>query len=363
MSCKHPLKGFIIGKNPETGNNKLKITPYDVAFLEEINGKYYYRKSTDHLDRTFNNIYYDYVDIPCGRCIGCRLNHSKQFADRGAVELSYHHSNYFLTITYRDDVIPTVDSTSIDTNEPIQYYDLSKRDLQLFWKNLRQHIVTRYKNYCLDNNIIFNKNDIPKIRYISCGEYGETSLRSHYHAVVYGLELFDLVYYGKSKSGENLFTSKWINDIWNKGEVWISEANWQTIAYITRYTTKKLYGEEGKIYEELGITPPFITMSRKPGIGRLFYEDNKQKLFEEQRFYIPSGNGIRTACPSRYYSNLFKNDFDPLLVEEKKNDLKASFESSKISKLDNTSLNYIDYLKTEEYNLIGKTKSLKRDSI
>lgn len=362
MSCKSPLKGFIIGINPETGKRRLKITPYDVAFLEEINGKYYYRKSTDHVDRTFNNLYTEFVDIPCGRCIGCRLDHSKQFADRGALELSYHNSNYFLTITYSDGFVPTVDSTSLE-GYPIQYYNLVKEDLQLFWKNLRQHLITRYKQYCMKNNLTIKKENYPKIRYIACGEYGEKTLRCHFHAIVYGLVLNDLVYYGKSKSGEDMFTSKFIDDIWKKGEVWISEACWNNIAYITRYTTKKLYGEDSKYYEELGITPPFITMSRKPGIGRDYYEDNKQRLFEEQRFYIPTRDGVRAGSPSRYYFGLFENDFDPLLVEEKKNDLKASFEASKVSKLQDTSLNYIDYLKTEEYNLKQNTKSLKRDGI
>ena len=362
MSCKHPLKGFKIGINPETGKNKLKIVPYDVVAIEVINGHYYYRKSTDHVRNTFNNLITDYVDIPCGRCIGCRLSHSKQFADRGAAELSYHDHNYFLTLTYSEDTIPTVDGTT-ELGEPIQYYTLKKDDLQNFWKNLRDHLITRYKQWCKENGIEPKKENYPKIRYIACGEYGEKSLRSHFHAVVYGLELGDLVYYGKSKSGENLFTSKFIDDIWKKGEVWISEANWDTIAYITRYTTKKLYGEDSKFYEDLGITPPFITMSRKPGIGRQFYEDNKQKLFDEQKFYLPSRNGIRTASPSRYYYNLFEVDFDPLLVEEKKNDLKASFEASKISKMDHTSNNYVDMLKSEEYNLIDRTKSLKRDSI
>lgn len=44
--------------------------------------------------------------VPCGNCIGCRLDYSKQWANRLMMELQYHDSAYFVTLTYDDDHIP-----------------------------------------------------------------------------------------------------------------------------------------------------------------------------------------------------------------------------------------------------------------
>ena len=39
--------------------------------------------------------------VPCGNCIGCRLDYSKQWANRLMMELQYHDSAYFCTLPKR----------------------------------------------------------------------------------------------------------------------------------------------------------------------------------------------------------------------------------------------------------------------
>lgn len=348
MACYHPLKGFKIGINPSTGNDKLKISPYTTDHVElRPDGKYY--NVSDNSVSPFAKAYTDFVDIPCGRCIGCRLTRSKQWADRAVLELQYHDSNYFLTITYDDDHIPSAEYTVPDTGEIGESLTLDKKDLQQFWKNLRQEIKRNQNGY--------------KIRYLAAGEYGETTLRPHYHAIVFGLEIPDLKVYKKTLNGDILYTSAWLNKIWKKGNIWIGEATWESIAYVARYVTKKLTGPEAKYYETFNLVPEFLVCSRKPGIGRQYYEDHKNDLFENSRYHFPRSNGIGSACPSRYFSNLFEADFDTESVENRKNALKAQFEARKALKLENTSQNYLDYLLTEEYNKIKSTGSLKRNAV
>lgn len=346
MSCYHPLKGFKLGINPSSGKDRIRVTSYKTDHVElRPDGKYY--NVTDLGVSPFAKAYTDFVDIPCGRCIGCRLSHSKQWADRAVLELQYHKYNYFLTLTYDDDHIPENEFVFPDTGEIGSSLTLKKEDLQKFWKRLRKEL---------------DKKD-EKIRYLACGEYGDNTLRPHYHAIVFGLNIPDLDFYSTTSNGDYLYTSKWLNDIWKNGQVWIGQASWESIAYVSRYVTKKLYGAEADYYSTFNLVPEFLVCSRKPGIGRAYYEDHKNDLFEKSRYYFPVANGVGSAVPSRYFSNLFEADFNPELVEHRKNALKQQFEARKALKLENTSKNYLDYLVTEEYNKECQVKNLKRNSL
>ena len=45
---------------------------------------------------------WDEIKLPCGRCIGCRLERSRQWAVRCVHESMYHKENMFLTLTFDD---------------------------------------------------------------------------------------------------------------------------------------------------------------------------------------------------------------------------------------------------------------------
>lgn len=65
------------------------------------------------------------VEIPCGQCIGCRLDRSLMWAVRISNELTLHEQASFLTLTYKD--LPPNNS-------------INKEDLQAFFKRLRFHL-------------------------------------------------------------------------------------------------------------------------------------------------------------------------------------------------------------------------------
>ena len=48
----------------------------------------------------------DVVKVPCGKCIGCLLDRSRMWADRCMLEMQYHESNLFVTLTYDDVHVP-----------------------------------------------------------------------------------------------------------------------------------------------------------------------------------------------------------------------------------------------------------------
>lgn len=100
MACFHPLKAFYIGENKMTGKSINVITSKDDAFIVH-NGK----------------TYYDFKYIPCGKCIGCRLDYSRNWANRMIMELDYHEDAWFITLTYNNDYVPHNPVYDKDTGE------------------------------------------------------------------------------------------------------------------------------------------------------------------------------------------------------------------------------------------------------
>ena len=66
------------------------------------------------------------LSLPCGQCVGCRLERSRQWAIRCMHEAQMHASNCFITLTYDNEHCP-------------KDYSLNYEDFQLFMKRLRKH--------------------------------------------------------------------------------------------------------------------------------------------------------------------------------------------------------------------------------
>lgn len=184
-----------------------------------------------------------YQTVPCGQCIGCRIDYSREWANRMCLELKSNPKAIFVTLTYRNSDLHY---------SPDGYPTLDVRDTQLFFKRLRK----AYPNY--------------RIRYYLTGEYGTTTCRPHYHAIIYGLDLGDfddLVWRSNNYLKQPLYSSPKLERIWSHGNVRIGHVTSRTCAYTARYINKKQFGSEDR---DLGDrTAPFSTCSRRPGIGML----------------------------------------------------------------------------------------------
>jgi len=202
------------------------------------------------------------VEIPCGQCIGCRLDKSRTWAARCMHEAQFYQDNSFLTLTLTDENL---------TSGKFGIATLDSRQLELFWKRLRKAGF--------------------KTRYYACGEYGDVTGRPHYHSVCFGLSFPDKKLY-TSKNGHNLYTSETLDKIWGLGNCWIGDVTFESCAYVARYIMKKLNGKAAAIYEHEGILPEFCRMSRG------------KKNDPDPRFH----GGLGSYWYSQYYSDLFPND-------------------------------------------------------
>lgn len=213
------------------------------------------------------------LQLPCGRCVGCRLERSRQWAMRCVHEKSMWSDNEFVTLIYDDAHLPPMSS-------------LSKRDMQLFMKRLRKE-----------------KGD--GIRFYGCGEYGSRTFRPHYHIVLFNCGFRDRKYFKLSESGQRLYASAELSDLWGKGHVLTGDVTFESCAYVARYITKKVLGDDAKSYYEavtpdgevVSMQPEFTLMSRRPGIGARWFEKFGSHAYEFDSV-IMNGKEVR---PPRFY--------------------------------------------------------------
>ena len=340
MSCYHPLKAWHIDTTHD-GRRTMKITSYQCTHLEFKNGNWQEGFNDFHSPFAIKFLT-DFIEIPCGKCIGCRLEYSRQWANRCMLELQEHDSSYFCTFTYDDAHLPLSYYADPDTGEAIPCATLVKRDFQLLMKRIRKEF----------------KND--KIRFFGCGEYGSETLRPHFHIVLFGLHLDDLKYYKRSAQGYDYFNSPRLQSCWKKGYVVVGEVNWQTCAYVARYVTKKLTGSLASFYSDFNIEPPFILMSRKPGIARNYYDENSDNIYKYDSIVLSNPEKPLKFKPPRYFDKLFDID-NPVQSAIIKTQRQVMADNARKLKLTRTDLPYLDMLEVEEQAKIAQIKSLKRN--
>lgn len=173
----------------------------------------------------------DPLNLPCGKCLGCSLAIGKAWALRCQLEDQQHQASSFVTLTYDDAHLPPT---------------LQRRDLSAFLKRLRTNATRRATT--------------GPLRFFACGEYGEQNKRPHYHAIVFGLPATQPLL---------------VEDSWGLGFTKTAHATPATIAYTAGYTAKKAGWRNDQAFERIDPEtgevytwqPPFLQMSRRPGIG------------------------------------------------------------------------------------------------
>lgn len=203
---------------------------------------------------------YRTLKLPCGQCIGCRLERSRQWAMRCVHENQMHDFSCFVTLTYDDSHLPVDNS-------------LRYRDFQLFMKKLRDQLPRLRQRRLVKG--------ADTLRFYMCGEYGESFGRPHYHALLFGAIFTDLVPWKQTESGAQLYVSPTLDKIWENGFTSVGEVNFESAAYVARYVMKKVTGDkadehykcvspDGEVYWRV---PEFTRMSLRPhGIGAAWFQ-------------------------------------------------------------------------------------------
>lgn len=206
--------------------------------------------------------------VPCGGCIGCKLERARQWAVRCMHEASLYDENCFITLTYSDEKLPAGGSLNPD-------------DLQAFMKALRKHIAPR------------------KVRFYGCGEYGTRYGRPHYHVLLFGYDFPDKVFFSE-RSGFNVYTSALLCRLWGRGLCEVGTVTYESAAYVARYVVHKDHRQvlgvdaDGEVRS---LDREFSRMSRRPGIGAEWFKRYGKEVYSTDGVVV---NG-QLRKPPRYY--------------------------------------------------------------
>jgi hypothetical protein len=282
MPCFHPLSAYqsaLIGSNGR----------FDITFNHKFASAHGYRS----------------LNLPCGQCVGCRLERSRQWAIRCVHESQLYSNNCFITLTYDNAHLPEDRSLNV-------------KHFQDFMKRLRFH--HRGLQPVIDDD---GKETFP-IRFFHCGEYGEQLGRPHYHACLFNFDFPDKVFWKRS-NGVPLFTSKILSDLWGMGFVSIGSVTFESAAYVARYIMKKVTGDKAfEHYNEVDmhtgevtrcLKPEYITMSRRPGIARRWFEKYHSDVYPADLVVLRG----RKLKPPKYYDSQYEI-LDPFALDAVKHD-------------------------------------------
>lgn len=261
MSCYYPMLAVDLGLFD--GKHKIKFLPsrvdYNISRLREKYGD-------------------DLLLLPCGSCPGCKVDKSKDWAVRGVLEASQHATNSFLTLTYDDEHLPKTQKEN-------------RSNIKSFIRRLRDIGV--------------------KVRYLGCGERGSLTNRIHGHLICFGwhplFSMIDCQFWSLGKDGDRLFHSDYLDSLWMNGRVLFGDCSFQSIAYVARYTTKKIGDNQDS----------FLIWSNRPGLGRQYFDANKEKIAEHGFVYGDFGSQNFAPCP-RSFKQVMKEEYPDLFEKYKK---------------------------------------------
>lgn len=328
IHCEHPIiilhpyfrNRFMIHKIAVVNGNTVDLRLHSDAYINrhwhEIYRQYFsipkIAPDPNDLDKYFIPCSDDslpiYLAVPCGHCSLCRARYVNELSARCRCEtFASPYKPLFITLTYDNAHLPS-DGVSLD-------------DCQRFLKRLRINLSRTF-----GHNI--------SLRYVLASEYGHNTHRPHYHLILWNMPYFKVddsnIQCGIAQTlgirTNNAFVRsfdklvQFIRDSWQNGFVSVQVAKDPSAKYLMKYIGKGSVVPPGK-------NKCFCTWSRRPGLGRLAYEQLKDvintcdstslQLFDPkvghvQNIHIPR-YFVRLMCPcpsevASKYKDLF-HDF------------------------------------------------------
>ena len=298
--------------------------------------------------------------IGCGYCWACKLKNSAEWATRIALEAAEHEHNYWITLTYNEEHLPIyeqfTDGESIFENDGTWNGTLEPEDVTKFINTMRKHYERKPYYHT-------------GIKYFYCGEYGETTGRPHYHMCLFNVPLDQSMFYDFHVDNNHKlhWKSKEIEHWWSEhigendipiGMVDVTELEWSNAAYTARYTMKKIFNEPKSEteYAKIGKIKEFVRMSKRPGIGMNYFNQNMDKIYDTDELVMKTVKGnIGSFKPPKAFDRKFKElhpDQWELITESRRH---AAERSNEIQK---TLSDYTDKklleIKAENIMRIGK---------
>lgn len=315
----HPIGDKKAGKivRREEVMNELSSNGFRIRELEQIGSSILGQKK--------------YIKVPCRKCYACRLNYSAEWATRIELECQKDDYNYFITLTYDDEHLPSDG-------------DLHPEDMKRFINTLRKS---------------FERKGIKDIKYFYCGEYGPTTGRCHFHMILMHCPLDENKFHSPhiDSNFKEHFKHYDIEKWWGKGFVDVAKQEWSNAAYVARYCMKK---QTNKEYEEMGKVPEYIRMSK--GIGMDYYQQHKDEIYQHDEIIMKTVKGNNGSYRPPKAFDIKKEQEDPIGFQKiKKERIKKAEKLNKAKRAHHTYTDLQELVKAAE-RVTTKQKLLPRDA-
>lgn len=299
MTCYNPIRAcYSKSKYAKTGKKDIHL-----VFHENFDSSGNVIKDSKYLynEQNFPHALYEYVNLPCRKCVGCRSDNAKMWSLRAYHEMICHKDNCFITLTYNDD-------NPLVRNDPLCIYSLRYKHFQNFMKRLRKEFSDSH------------------IGYIVSGEYGCKDGRSHWHAILFGFDFPDkeLVYMSKGFPHYRSSTLERLWSVYNRdldlyepiGFVDLCNVDYDCCSYVSQYVMKKLpslvsypivsYDDDGTSIRLEEKAPPIVRTSKNPAIGLTWFNQYGENAVEKGFCVNPKTKSSKMKTPAYYYSKFEK---------------------------------------------------------
>ena len=256
--------------------------------------------SCENPKRIYNKYTQEFQYVPCGKCPTCLRSKASQWIERLNVERKCWKYCVFFTLTYSEENVPYLEKVGVDyvgdlthvhqapkekspliqiselkckqSKEACFALDLlleqskipylSVYDAQCFIKRLRKNLKTQIKAH-YDT---FTEKDY-FVRYYLVGEYGSTTLRAHYHG---------LLFFSSEKEAACIEES--IRKSWKFGIVDVQFTAHSNASYVAKYLNSGSY--LSLLHKHKSICP-FAIFSKSVPIGTLYFNEEKvREIFD-----------------------------------------------------------------------------------
>lgn len=262
----------------------------DIITSRSFMGPYVSDRVSSERGYELHGVFYEYEIAPCRQCRKCRKLKSLDSATRCELEFRYHEKCSFITLTYNNENLPANGS--------------------LYYPHF-QEFMKRYRDY-------LDRNNLGKIKFYMCGEYGAKLSRPHYHAIIFGHAFDDLEQLPQKEHGHTVFYSPQLEKLWSHGYVTVGEATLASARYVASYVHKKMNGPAAESYYK-GKRPEFTQGSKKEALGLLWLKEfGATDILPYDELVL---NGERRPIPeyfNRKLDQIFPDKMDEIKFHRKK---------------------------------------------
>lgn len=212
--------------------------------------------------------------VPCRKCTVCRvgkIGFLEKLCDFETIQ-NYKNGRFssFITLTLKDG--------------QISHCGLC-----------RSQYVRTLDNFRISYRRRFNRG----MKYIGCAEYGDTSMRPHYHFVFFGVS---------PSESEFIFRKIWSHSIFDVGYLTAGGVRY-VLDYIMT-NSNKLTDEKNKYFLDKGLCPPFFTKST--GLGLEYLENKLVPFYRDHGYYLDKGKKVLLPA---YYCSKYGLESDLSLIK------------------------------------------------